>query len=131
VALSPRRERAFRLAAWLLPFLLLFAAEIVCRLCGFGGYPAIIRRYGSDGRADWYGPDAAGVNSFFIRQLPHAGGMRGFAFVTPKPPGTVRIALVGESAMLGYPQELPLTDGSRSLRRCCRTSGARAGPSRC
>lgn len=38
--------------------------------------------------------------------------MRDLHFTTPKAPGTVRIFLLGESAIQGFPQPVPLTDGS-------------------
>jgi hypothetical protein len=38
--------------------------------------------------------------------------MRVLHFITPKPPDTVRIVLLGGSAAQGFPQPLPLTNGS-------------------
>jgi hypothetical protein len=38
--------------------------------------------------------------------------MREIQFVSLAPTGTVRIALIGESAMQGFPQPLPLTNGA-------------------
>ncbi|MBI4241298.1 MAG: SGNH/GDSL hydrolase family protein, partial [Candidatus Rokubacteria bacterium] len=110
--LSLGRRRLFGLVSWLLPLAVLLGAELAGRWRGYGGYPPIFRHYGSEGGVHWYGTNAPGVNSFFVQHLPHAGGMRGFAFATPKPPGTVRIVFIGESAMLGYPQEPSLTNSA-------------------
>ena len=38
--------------------------------------------------------------------------MREIQFATPAPPGTVRVVFLGESAIQGFPQPLPLTNGS-------------------
>lgn len=117
-ATAPRPRRRKRLT-WFLrlfflafPFAILGIAEAVLRSQGFGGYPPAIRYVGSDGKRQWYSTYRPGVDTYFYQQLSLTGGMRTFGFTTPKPANTVRIALLGESAMQGYPQPLPLTNGS-------------------
>ncbi len=102
---------AFRIAFVVLPFAILGGVEAGCRVRGYGGYPPVIRDIGSDGTQHWYSTYRPGVDSFFFTRLAPSGGMRTFAFTTPKPPGTIRIALFGGSAMQGYPQPLPMTNG--------------------
>lgn len=109
---SRRHRFVFRLVVVSFPFALLAAAEGVARLAGYGGYPPAIKYVGSDGRRPWYSTYRPGVDTYFYSQLSLTGGMRSFAFVTPKPPDTVRIAFFGGSAMQGYPQPLPLTNGA-------------------
>ncbi len=109
---SARRRRLYALIACGLPFLLLLAAEGGLRLAGYGGYPPVIKHVGSDGRREWYSTYRPGVDSFFYTRLSHTGGMRSLQFTTPKPPDTVRILLLGGSAMQGYPHPLPLTNGA-------------------
>jgi len=89
-----------------LPLLLLGSAEIVLRLFGWGGYPAWIREIGplpSGGMLCRVEPAAA--SPYFFANPEHRGGSTMQTnFVMPKPPDTVRIFLVGESAAQGYPQ---------------------------
>ncbi|MFQ5424925.1 MAG: hypothetical protein ACE5F9_13225, partial [Phycisphaerae bacterium] len=111
--LSRRRLRwIFRILAVMLPLLAVAAAESICRYWGFGGYPPVILDVGAEGSQHWYSTHRPGVDSFFYTQLSHTGGMREVHFTTPKPPHTVRILLLGGSAMQGYPQPLPLTNGA-------------------
>ncbi|MFN8178662.1 MAG: tetratricopeptide repeat protein [bacterium] len=110
---SRGRRLAFHVAALLLPVVALGLAEVACRLSGFGGYPPVVARIGDEGDRTWYSTIRRGTDVFFStsRDAP-GGGMREIQFVSPKPPGTVRIVLLGESAIQGFPQPLPLTDGS-------------------
>lgn len=107
---SRRRRRVFAAIAACLPILLLLGAEGVSRLCGFGGYPPVVRLVGSDGPTNWYTTFRPGVDSFFYTQRSQTGGMREWHFITPKPPGTVRILFLGGSAMQGWPQPRPLAN---------------------
>jgi tetratricopeptide (TPR) repeat protein len=109
---ASHRRRVYMGLAYALPFLILIGAELTCRRNGYGGYPPLLKHIGSDGRHDWYSTYRPGVETFFYRGVGGSGGMRDFAFTTPKPPGTVRIGLFGDSAMQGFPQPLPLTNGS-------------------
>lgn len=110
--ISRRRRRLFAAILFLLPFALLLGVEGICRWRGFGGYPPVILHVGRIGDRDWYSTYRPGVDSFFYTRLSHTGGMRELHFTDPKPAGTVRIALFGGSAMQGYPQPLPLTNGA-------------------
>ena len=91
----------------------LVLAEVACRLAGFGGYPPVVARVGDEGGRAWYSTIRRGTDVFFStsRDAP-GGGMREIQFATPAPPGTVRIVFLGESAIQGFPQPLPLTNGA-------------------
>ncbi|MCB9849651.1 MAG: tetratricopeptide repeat protein [Phycisphaerales bacterium] len=108
---SPKRPWAFRIVVVLLPFAALAIAETVCRLSGYGGYPPVILRVANDGQRTWYATNRPGTDTFFDTRRSRGGGMREIHFADPKPAGTVRIALLGGSAMQGFPQVLPLTNG--------------------
>lgn len=109
-ALSPRRRRWFAIIALSLPFLLLLAAEGICRLTGRGGYPPVVKYVGDDHDQHWYTTYRPGVDSFFYTNRSRSGGMRESHFVTPKPKNTVRILFLGGSAMQGWPQPRPLAN---------------------
>jgi hypothetical protein len=110
--LSRGKQLVFRLIALVLPLALLGLGELACRLGGYGGYPPLIRRVAEDGDHAWFGTNRAGTNSYFKGRQAQGGGMRELQFRTPKIPGTVRILFLGESAIQGFPQPLPLTNGS-------------------
>ncbi len=112
--IGPFRGRllAFRLIALVLPLALLGLGELACRLGGYGGHPPMIRRVAEDGDHAWFGTNRAGTNTYFKGRQVTGGGMREMQFRTPKLPGTVRILFLGESAIQGFPQPLPLTNGS-------------------
>lgn len=108
-----RPVRALAIAALVvLPVAILGAAELVLRSRGLGGYPPVVERIGPAGGHVWFATNRRGTDTFF--QVGHAvgGGMRELQFVTPKPRDTVRIIFLGESAIQGFPQQLPLTNGS-------------------
>jgi tetratricopeptide (TPR) repeat protein len=92
-------RRGFRLAlAFLSPFLVLSGIELGLRLVGYG--------YSTD----FFQPtrDGAGYtfNEHFRRQYyPRQPTVRGhpFRIPTPKPPNTIRLFVLGESAALGTP----------------------------
>ncbi len=102
----------FRIFVALLPFSCLGLIELGCRLRGFGGYPPVILHVGEDGTRHWYATHRPGTNTFFDTRRSHTGGMREIHFTSPKPPGAVRIVFIGGSAIQGFPQQLPLTNGS-------------------
>jgi tetratricopeptide (TPR) repeat protein len=109
----PRRRRiVYALIAIVLPFLLLLLAEGIARAFAWGGYPPIVRFAGNDGELDWYTTYRPGVDAFFYEKRSRTGGMREAHFNTPKPAGTVRILFLGGSAMQGWPQPRPLTNGA-------------------
>jgi lysophospholipase L1-like esterase len=102
----------FRLAALLLPVALFALLEGGARLAGYGGQPPMIVKVADDGDHAWYATNRAGTNAFFRGRNVVGGGMRELQWRTPKLPGTVRIVFIGESAIQGFPQPLPLTNGS-------------------
>ncbi len=110
--LSRSKRIAFTLIACLIPIALLGLAELACRRTGYGGYPPVIARLATDGARTWYGTNRAGTDSFFDVERAAGGGMRELQWTTPKPPRTTRIVFLGESAIQGFPQPLPLTNGS-------------------
>ncbi|MBN1515419.1 tetratricopeptide repeat protein [Candidatus Sumerlaeota bacterium] len=99
LTLSKRRKWLFRLAAMILPSLLLFAMlEVGLRLGGFG-YPTQFI----------VGPDSHGVfmtNRFFgWRFFPHAIAREPvYHELTAKPDGAIRIFVLGGSAAQGIPE---------------------------
>jgi len=93
------------------PVAALAVGEFVLRTRGLGGYPPVIERVGPEGGRDWYATNRRGTDAYFYAQQSSAGGMREVQFTTPKPPNTVRIVFLGESAIQGFPQQLPLTNG--------------------
>jgi len=109
---SRRKEIGFTIAALLLPVAGLGAGEVACRWLGHGGFPPILADVGEHGGRHWWATNRAGTDTFFDTRLSLTGGMREIQFTTPKPPGTTRIVIVGGSAAQGFPQPLPLTDGS-------------------
>ena len=110
--LPPAKRWLFRLTLIALPLLILAAIEGGLRWRGLGGLPPLMREIGVvDGRLlvelDWQGSA-----SYFFSAHPGRGTSRQQSFFMPKPPGTLRIMLAGESAARGYPYALPLTAGS-------------------
>jgi tetratricopeptide (TPR) repeat protein len=96
---------------WTLPCAVFVLAESMCLLGGYGGYPSVIQRVGEDDGVTWYDTSRRGTDTFFGRAV-QGGGMREIHFTSPKPANTTRIAFLGESAIQGFPQPLPLTNGS-------------------
>lgn len=102
--LPPAKRRLFIALALVLPLAGLLAVEAVARVCGFGGYPPVIKIIG-----DWHGAQLAttyvpGAASYFDLSKSTPGTMGQYTFLHPKPAGTLRVMLAGASAMQGYPQ---------------------------
>lgn len=95
------------------PLALVLVAEVVLRLWGFGGYPTTFRRVGTlaDG-SSLVITDNPGPASYFFANRSRPGTLLQSAFVMPKPTGTYRIVLAGESAMKGFPQPKCLSSGA-------------------
>lgn len=93
-----------RLMALVLPFLILAAAEFSLRLCGFGGYAPMFRKLGPVPGGNLVIAAQGGAESWFSGYTERAGTSEQYAFVDPKPTNTVRVLLVGESAIQGYPE---------------------------
>jgi tetratricopeptide (TPR) repeat protein len=97
----------FILGAVALPLALVLIAEVSLRFAGFGGYPPLFKPVGALNNQ----PNTVlhVTNSDFIRTWffnnPHQpGSIDDGSMVMPKPPNTLRIIAVGESAMRGFPQ---------------------------
>ena len=95
----------FRLVAAGLPFAALLCAEGVMRLRGHGGYPAFLREAGRlPGGEMLCLVEPAASKPYFFNNPNRPGYADQTTFAMPKPAGTFRIFLVGESAAKGYPQ---------------------------
>jgi len=103
--LSPAKRRLFTVITVLLPFLVLAAAEVTLRLFGWGGYPAWIREAGKlPSGANLCLVEPAAAKPYFFANPTRPGYAEQTNFLMPKPPDTVRIFVIGESAAKGYPQ---------------------------
>ncbi|MFN7020846.1 MAG: hypothetical protein ACK4WH_05910 [Phycisphaerales bacterium] len=111
--ISKRRRRLFIAASLLFPLVLLLLIEAALRLAGFGGYPPTFRRVGrlADG-STLVIADNPGPASYFFANRSRPGTLHQSALVMPKPEGTFRVVLAGESAMKGFPQPRALSAGS-------------------
>lgn len=111
---KPRRRRRwlFRLLAIGVPLLPLVVGEVLTRRWGYGGYPPVLKALGvADGRT-YYGSNQAGLSTFFFQNLTVVGSMEEQVFISPKPPGTIRVFILGESAARGFPQPRSLAASS-------------------
>lgn len=110
-----RRTRAFRALAVAFAAALVLLAEGACRLAGLGGHPPMWRvalQNESDG-ARLYETNAEALQPFFPKKISsgvHAqGSFRYERVLMPKPPGLIRVAVVGESSVEGFPFPRNLT----------------------
>ena len=94
----------FRLVCVALPFLLLALLEGGLRLAGLGGNAPIIRPIGPTERGQLVITDPAGAATWFFANRKRPGYNEQYSFYQPKSTGTVRIVMVGESAMKGFPE---------------------------
>src|SRR5262245_41289689 len=101
---SRRRRIAFLLASILLPFVVLAGSELVLRLCGRGGSSHAFVELGPSDRGTVIVTDPAGAISYFFTDPKRGGSLEQSALLTPKPRGTIRIMMCGESAAKGFPQ---------------------------
>ena len=111
--LAPWKRAVFMLITLSVPLVALVLLELGLRLAGFGGYPSFFRDTGelSPGQSLVITvPDA--TRPYFFADPDRAGYAEESEFVMPKPAGTFRIMLVGESAAKGYPQPRNLSMGS-------------------
>jgi len=115
-AMTPTRSRRKRIAftaiAILLPFIGLTCFEGIARLAGYGGYAPTMLRIGDTPRGTVVITDKSGPASFFYANRDRSGAIDENTFISPKPPGTVRIVLSGESAMKGFPEPRAFSSGS-------------------
>ncbi len=96
----------------LLPVALLLLAELVLRLCGFGGYPPFFHKVGPVAGGTLVITDRRGASSWFFANSGQPGFNEQYAFLDPKPTNTFRIFLVGESAAKGYPEPRNLSSSA-------------------
>lgn len=94
------------------PLVLLLACEGVLRLCGFGGNDPVFRKAGQVAGGSLLISDQAGAISYFFANRARPGYNDQYQFLDPKPKGTFRIFLVGESAAKGYPQPRQLASSA-------------------
>ena len=107
-----RRRLVLIILSALLPAVLLLMAEGVARVGGWGGYPPVFRQLGGDEERAWFSTLGAGVESYFDLRSSSTGTMDLVHFADPKADDTVRIVLLGGSAMQGYPQPRALSNGA-------------------
>lgn len=104
--LSRRKRRVFAGLALCLPLIVLALLEAALRLAGFGGYAPTILEVGPTPAGTLCINDAAGPATYFFANKTRPGSANTFDFLTPKPKGTIRIFLGGESAAKGFPQPM-------------------------
>ena len=102
----PAWKRALFIAITItLPLVLLAVLELSLRMFGWGGYPEFIRRVGTlPSGAQLCIVEPAASKPYFFANPSRPGYAEQSSFCMPKPAGTVRIVLIGESAAKGYPQ---------------------------
>jgi hypothetical protein len=105
-ATLPAWKRAVFMAVTLaIPLAALGAIEGVLRLAGYGGYPAFLRIAGQlPSGASVALVEPAASKPYFFANPTRPGYAEETNFLMPKPAGTVRVFIVGESAAKGYPQ---------------------------
>ena len=96
-----------------LPVALILLLELVLRMSGYGGYPDTfeVALTTPDGRRLMEAGNDR-VESFFIRNRDLPGHLDRRHFWSPKPEGALRVVMVGESAIRGFPQPANLTAAS-------------------
>ncbi|MFM7205687.1 MAG: hypothetical protein ACKO4T_03310 [Planctomycetaceae bacterium] len=88
-----------------IPFVALALIEGGLRLCGWGGYPTFFRIAGRlPGGSQVALVEPAATKPYFFANPTRPGYAEETNFLMPKPAGTVRVFIVGESAAKGYPQ---------------------------
>lgn len=112
-SVSRTRLWMFRAITFSLPFIVLTVVEIIMRCRGLGGYPAFLREAGKlPGGETVCIVEPAASKPYFYANPNRPGYAEQTNFLMPKPQGTVRIFLVGESAAKGYPQPRNLSMAS-------------------
>jgi lysophospholipase L1-like esterase len=102
--LSARKRLLFGLIASLLPIAALCLVELCLRFCGLGGYEPMFRKLGPVPGGNLVLAEQGGAASWFFANPGRAGTSEQYTFVDPKPTNEVRVLLLGESAMQGYPE---------------------------
>jgi lysophospholipase L1-like esterase len=103
-ALTARKRLVFGFIASLLPVLVAILIELALRTLGFGGYAPMFRKLGPVPGGNLILAAQGGAESWFFANPGRAGTSEQYTFVDPKPANTVRVLLIGESAMQGYPE---------------------------
>ena len=99
------KRRLFIAITMGVPVMALLVLELALRLFGWGGYPPFIRDAGEVRPGErLFLVEPAATKPYFFANPTRPGYAEETNFVMPKPAGTVRIFLVGESAAKGYPQ---------------------------
>ena len=112
ISSSRRRRIIFRVVCVSLPLLGLALLEAALRLFGWGGYKDFFRELPLPEGATLVVSDVAGSSNYFYANREKPGTNDEFSFVMPKPAGTTRIFLCGESAIKGFPQPRALAAGA-------------------
>jgi len=111
-ALSRKKRFTFGLIASLFPILVLGLAELSLRFFGFGGYSPMFRTLGPVPGGNLVMAAQGGAASWFFANPGRAGTSEQYTFIDPKPTNTIRIMLLGESAMQGYPEPRHLSSSA-------------------
>jgi lysophospholipase L1-like esterase len=107
------KRRMFIAATMGVPVALVLALELALRLFGWGGYPAFIRDAGELRPGERLClVEPAATKPYFFANPTRPGYAEETNFRMPKPAGTVRIFVIGESAAKGYPQPRNLSMSS-------------------
>jgi len=102
--LPPARRRLFIVVSMLIPLLIMAVIEVLLRLSGFGGYEPLMKEMEDTSQGRLVVSQQAGTRDFFFANLARPGFSGQYAFHSPKAANTVRIVLVGGSAIKGFPQ---------------------------
>lgn len=102
--LSPAKRRVFILFCVSSPLLLVVVLELLLRCFNLGGYESLFKEIEETPHGQLVIADPAGTGGFFFANPGRPGYNDQSAFYQPKRPDTVRIALVGGSAIKGFPQ---------------------------
>lgn len=105
-ATMPRwKKRLFLVITMSVPIITLGIIELVLRIAGWGGYPAFFREVGQRTPNETVClVEPSATKPYFFANPTRPGFADETNFVMPKPAGTTRIFVVGESAAKGYPQ---------------------------
>ncbi|MCP4593368.1 MAG: hypothetical protein GY842_21745 [bacterium] len=98
--------------AVLVPLIPLLLAEGACRLRGFGGHAPVLGELGPFEGRTYVTTVPQGIDSFFFSNLSASGSMLKQFFTATQEQDTVRIFMLGGSAMKGFPQPRHLTSSA-------------------
>ncbi|HKQ46481.1 MAG TPA: tetratricopeptide repeat protein [Phycisphaerae bacterium] len=104
--LSRRKRRIYVALALLIPVVFLGILEAGLRFAKYGGYPPTILRVGPMSGGTLCITDNPGPASYFFANKSRPGTLDTYSFLAPKPKGTIRVVIGGESAAKGFPQPM-------------------------